>query len=254
MRFVDNIFGGIFLALIIPLVVVFVRLRRKLPRDKDVEDKISEDLEAGRSTAIFLSGAYRFTAEWIGWVLNFVEKPLGRLSPNIVTSLGLALGVASGIFYSLEMVFAGAMFLALGGLADAADGRIARRRGEVSKAGAFLDSAFDRISESVIFLGIILGPFSDKNYLAFLSALALASAMLVSYTRARGESLGIKYKEGFMRRHERAVVIVLASILEGFLRNVVSDVALALGIGIVAIGSIITAVLRIKDIYRGLKV
>ena len=125
------------------------------------------------------------------------------LSPNFWTAIALVFAFASSVIYGLNIEFAliiGGTLLLISGFFDIVDGQVARVTKKTSKTGAFLDSVFDKIAEVAIFLGILIGGFAEP-YLVFL---AITLSLLVSYSRARAESLGIKLQGiGIGERAER---------------------------------------------------
>jgi archaetidylinositol phosphate synthase len=144
-----------------------------------------------------------------------VGRGLSRtgLPPNFWTFLGLIVSAISGAVYA--GVFAGGsvvagLFLLVGGALDIVDGAVAKATNRVTKSGAFLDSVVDRVSEVAVFTGILASNIMD-NYLVLL---ALAFSLLVSYTRARGESLGLALSGvGIGERPERIIALVAFSLL-----------------------------------------
>ncbi|MDW0121786.1 MAG: CDP-alcohol phosphatidyltransferase family protein [Nitrososphaeraceae archaeon] len=144
------------------------------------------------------------------------------LSANFWTGLGLAVSVLAAIAYSTNVLiesdwspwnFAyviGGIFLLLSGFFDIVDGSVARITKQMSKKGAFLDSVFDKIGEVIIFGGIALGQLADS----FWCLVALGMSLLVSYTRARAESLGGKLKGvGIGERAERLLIIAIIGMI-----------------------------------------
>ncbi|MCP8311259.1 MAG: CDP-alcohol phosphatidyltransferase family protein [Candidatus Methylarchaceae archaeon HK01B] len=135
------------------------------------------------------------------------------LPPIFWSSLGLTAAFFSSLAYSgifFSDGFYGGLFLLVSGFADVLDGSVARATDSVSSRGAFIDSTFDRLGELFVFIGILIGGFSDP----LLVIIALSLSLLVSYTRARGESLGIKLSgTGIGERAERILVLVVASML-----------------------------------------
>jgi CDP-diacylglycerol--glycerol-3-phosphate 3-phosphatidyltransferase len=93
------------------------------------------------------------------------------------------------------------------------DGKIARTLGVASPRGAFVDSTFDRFAETATLIGVTV-LFSDSGWLVAAAAAALGGSMLVSYTRARGESLGVTCRSGLMQRQERVLLLGLAALLD----------------------------------------
>ena len=144
------------------------------------------------------------------------------LSANFWTGLGLAISILTAIVYSSNAFldldwtpwnFAavlGGIFLLISGFFDIVDGSVARITKQISKKGAFVDSVFDKISEVIIFGGIALGQLADS----FWCLVALGLSLLVSYTRARAESLGGKLKGiGIGERAERLLLIALIGMI-----------------------------------------
>ncbi len=138
------------------------------------------------------------------------------LSPNFWTSVGLVFAFISAIIYGINFEYAfiiGGIALLVSGFFDIVDGQVARITKKTSKKGAFIDSVFDKIAEVAIFLGILIGGFAEP-YLVFL---AITMSLLVSYSRARAESLGIKLQGiGIGERAERLLVIAIIGMI-GFM-------------------------------------
>ncbi len=133
-----------------------------------------------------------------------------HVTPNQVTVFGTLLNVAAAVLIALDhLIYAGIVFL-LAGCCDMLDGALARRVQQSTKWGAFLDSTLDRVSEGVVLAAIVYLLASQGHALdASLAALALLGSILVSYTRARAESLGVECKVGIMSRPERIILIAL---------------------------------------------
>lgn len=140
------------------------------------------------------------------------------LSPNFWTSVGLGFAFLASIAYGMNLhhphaAIAGGALLLVSGFFDVVDGQVARFTKKTSKKGGFLDSVFDKIAEVAIFLGILVGNFTEP-YLVFL---AITLSLLVSYTRSRAESLGVKLQGiGIGERAERLLVIALIGMI-GFM-------------------------------------
>ena len=118
---------------------------------------------------------------------------LGRLgfTPTALTIVGFGIAVAAAIACAVGSWLAGAVLVLVGGAFDLFDGALARATGTASRLGAFMDSTFDRAGEAVVYLGIIYAAAAAGFPLGgVLAGAAMASAFLVSYTRARSESLG----------------------------------------------------------------
>jgi archaetidylinositol phosphate synthase len=144
------------------------------------------------------------------------------LSANFWSGVGLTLAFVSAIAYSSNAfvdiswepwslsALIGGIFLLISGFFDIVDGSVARSTRSISKQGAFFDSLFDKIAEVSIFSGIALGQLADP----FLCLVALAMSLLVSYTRARAESLGVKLAGiGIGERAERLIIIAIIGMI-----------------------------------------
>lgn len=141
-------------------------------------------------------------------------------SPNFWSGLGLIASIIAAVVYGSAFIFdyaysyyfsfIGGLFLLLSGFFDLVDGCVARRVKEASKKGAFLDSIFDKVSESIVFMGIAVGTLASP-----LSCIvALTSSLLVSYVRARSESLGISLQGiGIGERAERLLLLAVIGML-----------------------------------------
>lgn len=134
-------------------------------------------------------------------------------SPTAWTFVGLVASVLSGLAYSTsgyrgQLLGGGLMLVA--GWFDLVDGAVAKATGRASKRGAFLDSTLDRVAEVAVFLGILLGGYAPPTAVF----LALSLSLLVSYTRAKGESLGTTLSGvGIGERSERLLILAVASVV-----------------------------------------
>ena len=174
------------------------------------------------------------------------------IHPNAVTTLGFLSMVGAGYLYHTDHVrWAGAVVL-LGGTWDIFDGQVARVSGLSSKFGSFYDSTLDRISEIVVFLGLLslynsyAREWADV-WMVYVIFMAMAGSIMVSYTRARAEGLGLDCKVGLMQRPERVVLLGMGSVAFGLMWN---GLVLRWVIIIVAVLTNITAVQRIVWVYR----
>jgi CDP-diacylglycerol--glycerol-3-phosphate 3-phosphatidyltransferase len=176
-------------------------------------------------------------------VLDPIGEFLNRLGlkPNQITFLGLVGNTIGAIFIARGNMFLGGLVVLLMGPIDALDGTMARLRGEASEFGAFVDSVTDRYSELVIFAGMLYFFLQQNEPLyIFLTYLAAAGSVLVSYTRARAQSLGHETKVGLLTRMERYLVLAPALVFN------LPHVAL----WILAVLANLTAVQRILDVRR----
>ncbi len=175
-----------------------------------------------------------------------------RVHPNLITTSGFVVTVFAGFLYGTDHVRTAGLFVLLGGAHDIFDGRVARESGLQSKFGAFYDSVLDRISEVVIYIGLIsLYNQYEMSLLnigmIYLIAMAMAGSLMISYTRAKAETLGLDCSVGLMQRAERVVLLGVGSLIFGLSWDglVISGV-----IVIFAILTNYTAVRRILWVYK----
>lgn len=174
-------------------------------------------------------------------LLDRIGGAINRLGimPNTMTILGLIGNTIGAYFIARGQMTIGGIIILLMGPVDALDGTMARLRGEPSEFGAFVDSVTDRYSELVIFGALLFFYAAEGNLLyAVLAYLAAAGAVLVSYTRARAQSLGYETKVGVLTRFERYLVLAPCLVFN------IPQVAL----WILAILGNLTAVQRIWDV------
>ena len=137
-----------------------------------------------------------------------------RITPNQITMTGLVLSFAAGAALAGGRYLVAAGLLLAGSLCDVLDGSLARRSGKSTRFGAFLDSTVDRYAEMALFLGLAVyfTRRTDSLYVAVVFV-ATAGSLLVSYTRARAEGLGLECKVGLMERPERLALLILAAVV-----------------------------------------
>ncbi len=152
-----------------------------------------------------------------------IARGFGRLglTPNHLTFIGFGVACVAAVAAAQQQWLAAGLLVLFGGVFDLFDGALARATNKVSKLGAFYDSVFDRWGEGVVYVGIAWG-FGEGGLTdgAVLAALALASAVMVSYTRAKSESLGFTSGTGMANvglapREVRIVILVLGLIATG---------------------------------------
>jgi CDP-diacylglycerol--glycerol-3-phosphate 3-phosphatidyltransferase len=215
------------------------------------------DPDAERRNSRFLMGAGDFLVHWLLWAI----RPLDRISaalgltPDFFNFAGLFFGLASGIAIAAGRLEWGGWAIALGGVCDVMDGRVARTRQLTSPYGTFIDSMLDRFVEVFAFLGFVvyLRAFA---YGPLLAAAAITGSLLVSYARARGESVGVLCKEGLMQRAERLVLVLFACLLDGPLagwRGWPPGTLVLWTMALIAAGTFTTSAHRTVWIARALK-
>jgi CDP-diacylglycerol--glycerol-3-phosphate 3-phosphatidyltransferase len=206
----------------------------------------SEDPLESKQRGTFVLGG--FIKSWFFWfIAPAVRLALkAGLPPLFFNLAGATFGIAAGIAFALGTPALGGWCVFLGGSADVFDGRVARSRGLASPKGAFLDSTLDRFAEVGLFGGLAVY-FHTRPLMSLMVALALGGSLLVSYTRARGESQGVTCKVGVMQRAERLLLIGFAGLLDSSVAEWIGQspgTLLALVVTVIAIGTIATAVYR----------
>src|SRR6476661_6141770 len=141
---------------------------------------------------------------------------MGHINPNILTVIGVALNVGCGLLFGLGWFFAAGIALIVANLFDMLDGQVARLSGRVTRFGGFLDSSLDRLSDMVIFVGLMVFYARDTQFHStlnvFLAGAGLMGSVMVSYASARAESLIEKWDVGFLRRPERVVLFIIGAL------------------------------------------
>lgn len=150
--------------------------------------------------------------EGAGWLLKHVVSGLAAtgITPNMFTFLGMIVNAWAAAFFAMGEFHRAAGVLFLAGFLDMADGQVARRIGRVTAFGAFLDSTLDRYSDLALYLGLVVYyTLIGRTFYMILAAVAMASSFMVSYSRARAESIIPSCKVGFMERPERLVLLII---------------------------------------------
>jgi len=148
---------------------------------------------------------------------RFFVSPIARLfmkfrvHPNVITISSLLFAVLAFFIYRQGKFWLGGIFCFLSGIFDAFDGEVARKRNIVSKFGAFLDSTVDRINEFLVYLGMFFYYFGRQNYVLTWVLIAVFGSLMVSYTRARAEGMGISPQVGIFERFARLTILILGS-------------------------------------------
>lgn len=179
------------------------------------------------------------------------------VSPDTVTFVG-TLGVMAGAlaFFPRGEFFWGAVVITLFVFSDLIDGTMARQSGRSSRWGAFLDSTLDRAADSAVFGGIALWYAGDGDDLMMcaVAIFCLAGGQVVSYTKARGESIGLPVKvNGLMERADRLVITLVLAGFAGMERTFGIphiDLLLPIALWAVAAGSAVTLCQRMVTVHR----
>ncbi|MGP3990265.1 phosphatidylinositol phosphate synthase [Streptomyces sp. 3N207] len=179
------------------------------------------------------------------------------VSPDAVTLVG-TVGVTAGalIFYPVGEFFWGTVVITLFVFSDMVDGNMARQLGRSSRWGAFLDSTLDRVADAAVFGGIAMwyAGRGDDLVLCAVTLFCLSSGQVVSYTKARGESIGLPVNvNGLVERSERLVITLVLAGFSGFeatfgVPNI--GVLLPIALWVVAVGSAVTLGQRVVTVRR----
>jgi len=157
-----------------------------------------------------------------GVVLHAIVRGLAltRISPNVLTFVGLVINTVAAILfgyanssnYTRMFLYAGLVIIGAG-IFDMVDGRVARATNQVTTFGGFFDSVIDRYSDVALFFGLLVYyARANRFFYLVLTAFVMVSSVLVSYTRARAESLIGSCKVGFMERPERIVLVIIGAL------------------------------------------
>lgn len=140
----------------------------------------------------------------------------GRINPNFLTVTGVAINIGCGLLFGYGQFFWAGIILIVANLFDMLDGQVARLSGRVTRFGGFLDSSLDRLSDMVVFVGLMVFYARDTQFHStlnvFLTGAALMGSVMVSYSSARAESLIPKCDVGFLRRPERVVLLIIGAL------------------------------------------
>lgn len=217
--------------------------------------------------------------KWIRHWWIWVTTPLFRFflklkcTPNQISALGTLLGVFSGLSFAFAPQWVsvgsfglGGWFMIFGGSLDFMDGRVARETGQESLSGAFFDSVMDRIAECVLYSG--LAWYFRESWILWIVMAAFTGGMMTSYSKCRGDKMGVSYEGGTMQRPERIVYTAVGAIFAPVVGMVLlkfwpehfvdiktaSDLVYVLPLSFVAILSNYTTYDRIRNIMRLLDV
>ena len=194
-------------------------------------------------------------------IIDAMVRGLAKLGvhPNVLTTIGVMINVGCCVLFATGEFFWAGIVLIVANIFDMLDGNVARLTGNVTKFGGFLDSSLDRLSDMVAFLGIMIfyaGNSTQKSLLyVTLAGVAWIGSVLVSYSTARSEAMGVKANVGFLQRPERIVLLIIGALStwdwnsDFFLFNRMPQV-----LWVLAVGSIWTFVHRMIHIWKEFKV
>ena len=182
-----------------------------------------------------------------------------KLTPNHISAIGFVLSIGSAVSYALAtpgspwLLLLAVFFMMASGFCDTMDGIVARTFQQTSAFGGFFDSVLDRFADGASYAGIIVAGLCAAafgGYWGTIVALtALISSMLVSYTRARAEVIGVKMESvGIAERAERMLILAAVSIIGFFYLP-----ALGYGVALIAVLSVVTVLQRVGHVYNELK-
>jgi CDP-diacylglycerol---glycerol-3-phosphate 3-phosphatidyltransferase len=180
---------------------------------------------------------------------------LTRISPNVLTFLGLVINIGAAVLFGLanaenyqRMFFYAGLVIIGAGIFDMVDGRVARATNQVTTFGAFFDSVIDRYSDVALFFGLLVYyARANRFFYVVMVAFVMVSSVMVSYTRARAESLISTCKVGFMERPERIVLVIIGALFNRW-------GTMAPSLWVIAVLSTITVIHRIRFTYQQTKI
>jgi CDP-diacylglycerol--glycerol-3-phosphate 3-phosphatidyltransferase len=145
---------------------------------------------------------------------------LTKINPNYLTFIGLVINIGAGVAFGYASgenqarLFRYAAWIIIGaGVFDMVDGRVARATGQVTDFGGFFDSVIDRYSDVALYFGLLVFyARANRFFYVVLTAIVMVTSVMISYTRARAETLIAKCKVGFMERPERIVLVIIGAV------------------------------------------
>ncbi|MEM1203902.1 MAG: CDP-alcohol phosphatidyltransferase family protein [Acidobacteriota bacterium] len=223
-------------------------LGREAPFDREMHD---------RGESVLLGQSLR---QVFAWTTGPIYRALAasRVSPNFLTLLCLVISFAAGALIAFGHVALGGAVGMVGSSLDFFDGRVARQTGRATRAGGFLDSTLDRYCD-IAFLSGAAVLFRTSVPVLVACLLGMGAAVVISYTRAKAESLGVSLKVGLMQRPERVVVFCLGAFLDPYVEPLLPEAwqgrhaLFAAAIVLLATLSVITTIHRTYVGFRTLQ-
>ena len=175
-----------------------------------------------------------------------------RLTPNMISMTGLVLNVLAAVLVWERYFFLGGIAFIVGSICDTLDGRYSRMSGKGTPFGAFLDSTLDRIEEGIVLIAVA-AYFSDRgmDFAVAACVAAVLGSLMVSYTRARAEALGVECKVGLATRAVR-VVILSAGLVFAKGASILDVDLLAPAVYVLAVLTVFTVLQRIFHVRKAL--
>lgn len=226
-------------------LIIFVCVYRQKPKDSTIPVFTYKT---------FLGLFFREYAYWASYPLFYLFVKL-KFTPNVITLTAPFLALISGYYYYKGNFAVAGWILAVSGVFDFMDGRLARATNQISKEGAFLDSNLDRYSDGIIFSGIALY-YRDNLFMLIVSILSIIGPQITSYSKARGELNGVSVNIGIMQRAERYVLLWIASIFHPFIMILLNRHGITVGYPMIialilmAVLTNYTAIVRIIYSFR----
>jgi CDP-diacylglycerol--glycerol-3-phosphate 3-phosphatidyltransferase len=149
------------------------------------------------------------------YLIEKIVRAVARtgIHPNMLTFFGLLVNGWAAFLFAEGKFRSGAGVILFAGLLDMLDGQVARKENRVTAFGAFFDSTLDRYSDMALYMGLLVYyAVAERSSYVILAAVATAGSVMVSYSRARAESLIPTCKVGFMERPERLVILILGGL------------------------------------------
>jgi CDP-diacylglycerol--glycerol-3-phosphate 3-phosphatidyltransferase len=172
------------------------------------------------------------------------------VTPNTITWIGFVLAVGGAVLIAVGQLLAAGLVVLIAAFFDILDGALARLTNRATPFGAVLDSTLDRLSEAVLLIGILVLYAGDGNvYPVLLVAATLVFSLLVSYIRARSETLGLDCQVGLFTRGERVVLLVL-----GLCLSPVAGWALPVALLVILVFSFVTVIQRLVYVWQKTRV
>ena len=175
-------------------------------------------------------------------------RPVGQLlrrtgmSPDHLTILGILFAIAASFSIAQGALRGGLILVILAALPDMLDGALAKAAGSASQRGAFFDSVVDRVTDSLLFGGVAWFFASEKSpHLALLPMAIMGVSSLISYERAKAESLGLYAKGGLMERAERIIVLCVGLLFDSLLTPI---------LWVMLVLTVATAIQRFVQVWR----